>query len=61
VEDTDIFDDDVLADEVEMSFNMLGALMLDGVDGEVDCVDIVAVDQGGPRQGVVQLLKQLGR
>jgi hypothetical protein len=61
VEDTDIFDDDVLADEVEMSFNMLGALMLDKVGGEVDCVDVVAVDQGRPRQGVVQLLKQLGR
>jgi hypothetical protein len=38
---------------------MLGALVLNGVGGEVDGVDVVTVDQSGPRQGAVQLHKQL--
>jgi hypothetical protein len=59
VEDTNVPDGNVLADEVEINLNMLGALVLDGVGGEVDGVDVVAVDQSGPRQGVVQLHEQL--
>jgi hypothetical protein len=53
-EDANISDDNALADEVEINLNILGALMLDGVGGEVDRADIVTVDQGGPRQGAEQ-------
>jgi hypothetical protein len=38
---------------------MLCALVLNGVGGEVDDIDVVAVDQSGSRQRVVQLHKQL--
>jgi hypothetical protein len=57
VEDANIFDGDT--NEVEINFNMLGALMLDGVGGEVDHTDVVVVDQGGPRWGALQPLKKL--
>jgi hypothetical protein len=40
---------------VEINLNILGTLVLDGVDIEVDDADVVAVDQSGPRQRGVQL------
>jgi hypothetical protein len=48
VEDTNNSDDNVLTDKVEINFNMLGALVLDGIGGEVDGADVVTVDQSGP-------------
>jgi hypothetical protein len=48
VEDTNISDDNVLTDKVEINFNMLGALVLDGIGEEVDGADVVTVDQSGP-------------
>jgi hypothetical protein len=47
VEDANISDVDALVGD-EINLNMLGALMLDEVGGDVDRVD-VAVDQGGLR------------
>jgi hypothetical protein len=44
--DMNISDGDTLANEVEINLNMLRALMLDGVGGEVDCANVIAVDQG---------------
>jgi hypothetical protein len=44
VEDSNVSNSNTLMDEVEINHNMLGALMLDGVNGEVDDVDIVVVD-----------------
>jgi hypothetical protein len=55
VKDTNISNGDVLANEVEVNLDMLRALMLDGVGGEVDDADVVAVDQGAPRQRTVDL------
>jgi hypothetical protein len=52
VEDTNVSDGNVLTDEVEINFNMLGALVLDEVDGDVDGTDVVIVDQSDPRQGL---------
>jgi hypothetical protein len=48
VEDTNVPDDNTLVDKVKINLNMLGALMLNGVGGEVDGTDVVAVDQSGP-------------
>jgi poly-beta-hydroxyalkanoate depolymerase len=59
VENTNVPNGNVLADKVKINLNMLGALVLNGVGGEVDDADIVVVDQSGPRQGAVQLHKQL--
>jgi hypothetical protein len=44
VEDSNVSNSNTLMHEVEINLNMLGALMLDGVNGEVDDVDIVVVD-----------------
>jgi hypothetical protein len=49
MEDANISNGNTVTDEVEINLNMLDALMLDGVGGEVDRADIVAVDQSGPR------------
>jgi hypothetical protein len=48
VEDTNVLDGNVLADKVKINLNMLGALVLNGVGGEVDDADVVAVNQSGP-------------
>ena len=42
--------------EVEINLNMLRALMLYGIGGQVYCTDIVAVDQCAPRQWSMQFL-----
>jgi hypothetical protein len=57
VEDTNIPDGNALVDKVKIKLNMLGALVLNGVGGEVDDADVIAVDQSGPSQGDVQLHK----
>jgi hypothetical protein len=49
VEDTHISNGDALTDELEVDLNMLGTLMLDGIDGEVDHTDVIVVDHSGPR------------
>jgi hypothetical protein len=59
VEDTNVPDGNALADKVKINLNMLYALVLNEVGREVDGVDVVTVDQSGPRQGVVQLHKQM--
>jgi hypothetical protein len=59
VVDTNVLDDNVLVDEVEINLNMFCALVLNGVGGEVDNANVVVVDQNGSRQGVVQLHEQL--
>jgi hypothetical protein len=46
---------------VKINLNMLGALVLNEVDEEIDGANIVAVDKTGPRQGAMQLHKQLSR
>jgi hypothetical protein len=48
VEDTNVPDGNTLADYVKINLNMLGALVLNEVGGEVDGADVVAVDQNGP-------------
>jgi hypothetical protein len=50
---------DPLTNEVEVELDMLPALMLDGVGGEVHGVYVVTIDKGAPRQRTMQLLEQL--
>jgi hypothetical protein len=43
-------------DEMEVDFHVLGALVLDGVGGEVDGAHIVTVHKGGRLQRVAEFL-----
>jgi hypothetical protein len=56
-----ITDGNPLANEVEVELDMLRALMLDGVGGEVHDVDVdvVTIDKGASRQRTMQLQEQL--
>jgi hypothetical protein len=57
VQDTDITDGHVFPHKVEVDLNMLHALVLNGVGGEVDGADVVAVDECALCQRSVDLLK----
>jgi hypothetical protein len=49
----------VFLDEVEVDLDMLGALMLNGIGGEVDGTDVVIVDESALRQRDMELLEEL--
>jgi hypothetical protein len=44
MEDTNVPDGNTLADKVKINLNMLGALVLNRVGGEVDDADVVTID-----------------
>jgi hypothetical protein len=50
---------DPFADEVKVDLDMLRALVLDEVGGQVDGADIVAEDQGARGQRTLELVEQL--
>jgi hypothetical protein len=54
VEDTDVPDGNVLADKLKINLNMLGMLVLNRVGGEIDSVDVVAVDKVTTSSSVMQ-------
>jgi hypothetical protein len=49
VQDADITDGHVFPHKVKVDLDMLHALVLNGVGGEVDSADIVTVDEGALR------------
>jgi hypothetical protein len=49
MEDTDLTNDNLLSDKMKINLHMLGALILNGVGGEVHDTDIATVDKGAPR------------
>lgn len=53
---TDVPDSNTLTEEVKTDLNMVRALVLDGVDREVDDTDVVVVDKCTPSEGAVKLL-----
>jgi hypothetical protein len=57
VQDTDITDGHAFLHKVEVDLDMLHALVLNGVGGEVDGADVVTVDDCALRQRSVELLK----
>jgi hypothetical protein len=57
--DTDMIDDHAFPHKVEVNLDMLHALVLNGIGGEVDGTDIVVVNKGALRQRSMELLKQL--
>ena len=50
-----------LPDEVEVDLNMLRALVLDGVGGELHSADVVAVNEGAPTKRLVELEEELAQ
>ena len=56
VKNPNITNGDPFMNEVEINLNMLRALMLYGIGGQVYCTDIVAEDQCAPRQWSMQFL-----
>jgi hypothetical protein len=46
MQDADITDGNTFPNKVEVDLNMLCTLLLNGVGGEVDDVDVIAVDEG---------------
>ena len=61
VKDPDVSNGNQLADEVEINLDMLRALMLDGVGGEVHIADVVAVDEGAATKRLVELEEELAQ
>jgi hypothetical protein len=59
MQDADITDGNTFPDEVEVDLDMLCALVLNGVGGEVDDTDVVAVDESALRQRSMELLEEL--
>jgi hypothetical protein len=57
VQDADITDGHAFLHKVEVDLDMLHALVLNGVGGEVDDADIVTVDECALRQRSVEILK----
>jgi hypothetical protein len=57
VQDVDITDGHTFPHKVEVDLDMLRALVLNGVGGDVDGANIVTVDEGALRQQSVELLK----
>jgi hypothetical protein len=57
VQDVDITDGHTFLHKVEVDLDMLRALVLNGVGGDVDGTNIVTVDEGALRQQSVELLK----
>jgi hypothetical protein len=59
MEDADLTDGNLLSDKMKINLHILGALMLNGVGGEVHGVDIVAVDKCAPRRRGLELVERL--
>jgi hypothetical protein len=61
MEDTDLTDDNLLSDKMKINFQMLRALMLNGVSGEVHGADVVAVDESAARWRILELMQELAQ
>ena len=59
MENTDNTNGYPFPDEVEVDLHVFSTLMLNRVGGEVDGADVVAVDEAGRVEGLIQLLQQL--
>ena len=51
----------MLPNKVEINPNVLRALMLDRIGGEVDSTDVVTIDQGGSAERTAKLLQKLSQ
>ena len=57
MENPNLTEGDTLPNKVEINLNVLRALMLDRIGGEVDSTDVVSINQGGTAKMVAKLCK----
>jgi hypothetical protein len=57
MQDVDFIDGHAFPHKVEVDLDMLRALLLNGVGGEVDSTDVVTVDEGALHQWSMELMK----
>jgi hypothetical protein len=57
MQDANMTDRHAFPHEVEVDLDMLRALVMNGVSGDVDGVDVVTVDEGAIHQWNVELLR----
>jgi hypothetical protein len=57
MQDVDIIDDHTFPHKVEVNLDILHALVLNDIGGDVDSADVIIVDDGVLRQWSVKLLK----
>jgi hypothetical protein len=57
MENPNLTEGDTLPNKVEINLNVLRALMLDQIGGEVDSTNVVTINQGGTAKVVVMLGK----
>ena len=57
MENPNLTEGNTLPNKVEINLNVLRALMLDRIGGEVDSIDVVAINRGGTTKMVVKLGK----
>jgi hypothetical protein len=55
----DLIDGDSLSDKIKINLHMFGALMLNGVGGEVHDAVVVTVDESALRRWTLELMEQL--
>jgi hypothetical protein len=61
MEDADLTDDNLLSDKMKINLHMFGALMLNGVGGEIHDADVVTVDKDASRRRGLELVEQLSQ
>jgi hypothetical protein len=59
MKNTDSTKGNPFTDEMEINFHVLGVLVLNWVGGEVDSTDVVAVDEAGSVERMVEFMKKL--
>jgi hypothetical protein len=57
MEYADLADGDSLSDKMKINLHMFGALMLNGVGGEVHGADVVTVDESVLRRRTLELME----
>jgi hypothetical protein len=61
MQDTDITNGNTFPDEVKVDLDMIHTLVLNGVGGEVDGADVIAVDESALGQRSMELLEELSK
>jgi hypothetical protein len=61
MQDTKITDNNPFSDKVKINFDMLGALMLNGVEGHVDSTDVVAIHESSATERGMKFQEELAQ